>query len=280
MKRLLIFVLLGTTAFAATQNRLVYRDSKKNPRIQIEGNNGFFAPEKSFELSGNVVVKQLEDKLTMSCGKATGDFVKIENKSEFDKVRLTGGVKANQEGKGSSLAASSTSANYDLNGSLRTLVLNGNVKLDFSGTSEVKGTKKDSVMSVDASSANVVFRKTNPDAKKNTLSIESAEIDGPITFDGVETSKADGKVKKQKISVKASKLTFTAKGESDAPEVRLTGNLEIHEEDENGEGPEISGARLLILQLDKDFNIVKVKFSSDGVGQIRSVFNTKSGKGN
>ncbi len=280
MKRLLIFALLGTTAFAATQNRLVYRDSKKNPRIQIEGNNGFFAPDKSFELSGNVLVKQIEDNLTMSCGKATGDFVKVDNKSEFDNVRLTGGVSAKQEGKASTLTASGSSADYDLKGALRSLTLRNNVKLGFSGTSEVKGTTKASTMTVDASNANLIFRKTQPDAKKRTMQIESAEIDGPIAFDGVEVSTTDGKVKKQKLSVKASKLTFTSNAETGTSEVRLTGNLEIHEEDENGDGPDISGARSLVLQLDKEFNITKVKFSSEGVGQIRSVFNTKSGKGN
>ena len=286
MKRLPLIVFVGLVAFAVAQDRLVFRDRKKDPRVQIEGNQGFFIPDKSFELSGNVVVRQLVDKLTMSCQKATGDLVKVTGKTEFDNVHLTGGVQVDQIGQTSSFGATGSKADYDLKDSLRHLNLGGNVVLDFSGESDVKADpkkqgskpgKKSSTLNVKATDADVTFKKITKD-NKESIEVQAVTVTGPIQFNGNEVTKVEGKTSTQKFTARADRMTFRAKGESGNAEVRLTGNLEIHQQDDSGDGPDIAGAKSLVLQLNDNYEIISIRFSSDGSGQIKTTFPPK-GKG-
>ena len=284
MKRFALFVLVGVVALAAARDRLTFRDSKKDPHVQIEGDNGFFIPDKSFELTGKVIIQQLKDKFTLTCDKATGELGKINGSMEFNKVHLTGSVTATQVGEKSSFAASGSKADYSLNESSRELAMSGGVNIDFSGSSEVKPSTpgkalilRNSAMNVKASNTVINFKKVMKE-KKEVIEVQTATVEGPIDFHGTQTDKSSGKTTNQKFSAKADKMTYAIKGESGEREVKLTGNLEIHQADDNGDGPDITGARTLVLQLDDQFNIVKVRFSSDGAGQIKTVF-TKSRKG-
>lgn len=262
MKRFSLLVLSGFVAFAFAQQRIVFRDSKKNTRVQIEGNQGFFIPDKSFELTGNVIVKQIVEKLTMTCAKATGDFVKVAGKTEFDNVRLTGGVKVTKASDTTAFGATGNSADYDIKGDQRVIKLNGDVTLDFRATGS-----QTSTWNAKASSATVTVNKSD-----NFL--DAANLSGPLTFNGTEVERSG---KTTKFTVKAQTFNYRAKGESGNPEIRLEKNIEMSQEG-GDQDAEITGAQLLVLELNKENQITKIRFSSGGEGQIKSTFiQTKKG---
>ena len=90
MKRFYVLVTLGLFSLAAAQKLIVYRDNLKNPHVIIQWTQGFLAPGENFELNGNVQFKRIETdgkaETVMSCSKASGNLVKLKNKTEFDKV--------------------------------------------------------------------------------------------------------------------------------------------------------------------------------------------------
>lgn len=285
MKRIQLVVGIGLISIAVAnspqvQKPIIYRDNAKNPRIVIQGNQGFFAPGESFELSGNVQIKRLSQsgsgvvETLMTCAKASGDMLKIREKMEVDKVRMTGGIKFSQTSKESSINASGDNAEYDLKGNLREVNVNGDVNINFGGTSpketvnkagqKVKSTVT-STMNTTSKSATLTF-KTILDEKKNEIAeLQIATIRGPIQFNGTQLVKEGGTEKLQKVFAKADKMTYNIAGES-GREVRLEGNLEFREVEGTGDGAMVEGATLLILQLNDKNEITKLKFRS-GAGQ-------------
>ncbi|MBS1702200.1 MAG: hypothetical protein JST12_11105 [Armatimonadetes bacterium] len=260
-------------------HRLTYKNPATNPRIQVEGDNGFVEPEKTFELSGNVLIKQNEQKLTVTCAKAVGDFVKVDKKTDVDNVHLTGGVRAEQIGKKGKTIATGNKADYGIKGALRYLNLTGSVRVDFAGSEEVeekpgqKSTKTSNTVFT-ASAGELTFQKVKGSDGNETYEVQTADVTGPIQFDGTQVTTTGGKTTHQKLSVSAKRLTFERK--DGGAEIKLSGDLVIHQEDD-GEGPEITGAQTLVATLNEKNEIVKLVFSSEGIGKIKTVY--KGGKG-
>lgn len=283
MKRLYIFALLGLVTLAIAQAPFVIRDSKTNPTIYIEGLDGTIEPDNSFELSGKVVVKQITDGITMTCSKVTGKLVKVGSATEMDDVKLTGGVKVTKVSADSTVNVSGGSGNYDLKGDLRQITLNSNVSFGFVGTEAKKvgnaTQKKDSDMTAHGSSVVTTFKKTKKaGTQKEIAEIQSATLQGPITFSGTQISKVDDKIKTSKFSAKADKMTYSASGSAGSPEIVLTGkNIEITQSGDD-DGIDVSGAKVITLTLNSSNEIVRIKFSSGGGEQVKTVY-TKDGKG-
>jgi hypothetical protein len=297
MKRFQLIVLLGLFSLSIArdplgQKPILFRDSAKSPHITIQGNKGALIPGESFELSGNVQIKRLEEggtgkvETTMTCAKATGKFRKRANSSEKTEVEsadLEGGVQFAQSGSKGTTLASGDNATYKLNDNLREINLNGDVKVSFAGEEVKAGTKTagasktNSTMSTSSKSATLIF-KTKKDSKNRDVSeIQSALVRGPIEFSGVQIVKDTEGQKLQKVFAKADQMTYTVAGESNSPEVRLSGNLEFRQLDGGDDGAVVEGATLLILQLNEKNEIVKLKFSADAGKQVKTTV-TKNNK--
>ena len=298
MKRFQLVVMIGLVAMVnaqpqtGTHRQIRFQDSAKKPNIVVMGNEGFLKPGESFELSGNVQIRQGEEQTTITCAKATGNFVKVGNKTEFDNVKLTGGVKLNQvtltkDGSPSStVGATGDRAEYDLKDAFRVVKLFDDVVVTFQSEetrAAIKTTKAVDItsdMKTTAKSAVLTFKqRTDPKANKNYAEMQSAVIDGPIQFTGHQIIKEDNKIKQQKVTAKADQMRYTVSGSSGHPEVRLEGNLEFHQLGADDDGTVVEGANLLILTLDDNFNIVGLKFSSNGGNQVKSTLSKGDGKG-
>ena len=98
--------------------------------------------------------------------------------------------------------------------------------------------------------------------------LDSANLAGPLVFDGLQAGK-NGKATKLKI--KAQSMSYTVKGESGHREVRLEKNIEMSQ-DGVTEDAEITGAQLLVLELNDAGEVTKIRFSSGGGDdQIKTV---------
>jgi hypothetical protein len=274
MKTSIAWIIIGLSAFAVAQQRLVFKDSRKNPRIRIEGNRGLVIPDSKFELSGQVIVQNFEDKLKMSCEKVTGDLIKEGTKSGFDNVRLTGGVKVVM-GEGVEIVnMSATSANYDLQGTDKSkITMSGSVDFAFVST---KDSAKSRDLKVTASSLETMLLREK--GVKNP--VLSAKLTGGVTFVGVEVKKGkdekSGKdvVTSQKLQIKANEATYLKRGESGNGEVILKGDLVFLQNPGDDDGAEVTGAQSAILELD-DLNRVKlIRFSAGGQGANRTPITT------
>jgi hypothetical protein len=293
MKRFQLLVFLGLFSLAAAQKPIVYKDNAKNPRLIIQGNQGFFVPGESFEISGSVQIKQMSTDGTkvetlMTCTKASGNLTKVKDKVEVDQVRLTGGISFTQKGENSSTTASGDSAKYDLNGELREVTVEGDVKISFDGNSKKVLTNADgqkvqskvsSTMTTTSRSATLVFKTTTSDKKVQIAELQSAVIRGPIQFNGSQLDSGSPGAKLQKVFAKADKMTYTNSGESKNPEVRLEGNLEFRRLDGADEGASVEGATLLILQLNDKNEITKLRFKADTGQQVKTTISKVDSKG-
>jgi hypothetical protein len=298
MKCFQLVIMLGLVAIVSAQpqsgthRQIRFQDSAKKPNIIVMGNEGSLKPGESFELSGNVQIRQVEEQTTITCAKATGSFVKVGGKSEFDNVKLTGGVKLSQVtldksgNPSSTVGATGNRAEYALKDTLREVKLFEDVVVTFqseeskvaSKTSKASEITND--MKTTAKSAVLTFKKrTDSKTKKDFSEMQSALIIGPIQFSGHQIVKEDNKIKQQKVTAKADQMRYTVLGASGHPEVRLEGNLEFHELGANDDGTVVEGANLLILILDDNFNIVSLKFSSSEGSQVKTTVSKGDGKG-
>lgn len=253
--------------FASTQKQLVYVDSVKNPRIKIVGKGGFWIPDDSFEFKGNVQVDHFVEKFKLTCEKAVGKFVTVANKTEIDKVSLTGGVHAVKSSDSIVLSADGNQADYNIEGDNRNLKLHGGVILDVKSSG-----KEPSAWHVTGASANVNMKKSGD-------FLNSAKLEGPLVFNGTQLKKVKDKQVETKFKVKAREMTYASRGESGNAEIRLSGDIEIVQQEGSDEAS-ISGAELLVLELNQDRQIIKVRFSSGGGDRQIKTTVTKSGSGN
>ncbi len=287
MKRLQLIVLLSLFSLAVAQKPIIFRDNAKNPKVTIQGNQGFLIPGNgptapgSFELTGNVQIQRAIEgaETIMTCGKATGIFFKKNAVTEVDKVRMTEGIHFTQKGKASSVDATGSSADYDIKDSLKEITINGDVKVSFEGTSDGTTTKKDgsktpnktnSTMTTTSKSATITFKTVIDDKKKETSEIQTAIVHGPIHMTGVQLIRdADGE-KLQKVTARADQMRYTISGDSKNPEVTLEGNLELQNVDATGEVATVEGGDRLVLELNKKNEIIKLKFIAPQGKQVKS----------
>lgn len=291
MKRFQLVVFLGLFCLASAQKPISYRDNAKNPSVSIQGNEGYLIPGESFELNGNVQLRRINAdsdakvETLLTCAKATGLIVKLNKKTEFDQVRMTGGIEFTQKGKKGVTTATGTSGEYDLKeGGAREVTINGDVKIGFAGQEKNDATKTtkasivDSTMSTTSRSATITFKTKLDENKKQVSEIQSATVRGPIQFNGTKLSKdADGE-KRIKVSAKADQMRYTISGENGSPEVRLEGNLEFRELG-GDDGAVVEGASLLILQLNDKNEIIKLKFKSGAGQQVTTTLLKMDSKG-
>jgi hypothetical protein len=287
MKRLQLIVSLSLFSIAVAQKPIIFRDNAKNPKVTIQGNQGFLIPGNgpnapgSFELTGNVQIQRaIKDAETlMTCGKASGIFFKKDGTTEVDKVRMTDGIHFTQKGKTSSVDGTGSSADYDIKDTLKEVTISGDVKVSFEGTAEGSTTKKDgtktpnktnSTMTTTSKSATITFKTVLDDKKNETSEIQTAVVRGPIHMTGVQLVRdADGE-KLQKVTAKADQLRYTIRGDSKNPEVTLEGNLEFQSVDATGEGATVDGGDRLVLELNKKNEIIKLKFIAPEGKQVKS----------
>lgn len=294
MKRFLPIVFLGLFSLAVAQKPIVYKDNAKEPRLIIQGNQGFFVPGESFELNGNVQIKRISGsgdsslETLMTCSKASGTLVKINGKMEVDNVRMTGGIKFSQTSVNNSTVATGDSAEYDLKDGLREINVKGGVEISFGGKGTTEKPKKDgkkeliqinSVMSTTSQSATLTFKIKIDDKKREVADLQSAIVRGPIQFNGTQLTKDASGERQQKVFAKADKMTYTISGESGKPEVRLEGNLEFRELDSADGGAVVEGATLLILQLNDKKEIIKIRFRSDEGKQVKTTITKADSNG-
>ncbi|MEI7984303.1 MAG: hypothetical protein WCI55_01645 [Armatimonadota bacterium] len=293
MKRFQLVVFLGLFSLALAQKPIVYKDNAKKPTMIIQGNQGFFAPGENFELSGNVQIKRISAsgdltvETLMTCAKASGNLVRINNKMEVDKVRMTGGIQFVQKGENRSTTASGDSAEYDLKDGLKEVNVNGGVEISFDSQS-TRETKKDgkkesakitSTMNTTSRSATLTFKSKLDDKKREFTELQSAVVRGPIQFNGTQLVKDAAGEKLQKVFAKADKMTFTISGESGNREVKLEGNLEFKQNDGIGEGSIVEGANTVVLQLNEKNEILKLRFKSESPNQVATTITKINSKG-
>jgi hypothetical protein len=273
MNKSVFCCVIGVSALAFAQARIVFKDSRKSPKIQIEGNRGMIVPDTNFELTGNVVINNFEQKLKLTCEKAAGDLIKSDGVSQFDNVKLTGGVKAFLDDAETNAQTTSSSAFYNLVGKEQAeLSLQGSVALTI--RNGAKGVNNDSV--VTAQSAKVTI---NRKAKEQDRLV-SAKLDGGILFKGLQIKKEEGKVTSQRLEVKAEEATYTKAGKSGKPEFQLQGNLVFLQNPDEEGGVEVTGAQRAIFELDETGKVTRIQFSSDGQSTkkpIRTVIKKKGG---
>jgi hypothetical protein len=263
MKKSTVWIVLGMSAFAIAQQRLVFKDRKKDPNIRIEGNKGMVVPDKNFEISGNVVVENYAQKLIMTCNQAVGDLIKIKNKSDFDNVVLTGAVVVKQADNEQTTLLKCAKANYNLQGNqMVKLVLTRDVYISFYSSDTAKS---DAV--VTGSSAVAIIDRSE-DAGEDK--VQSLELQGPVLYKGKQfVQDGTGKGIVRNFTVKADRLTFT--------KARLIGNLEIQQTDDGIDTAEVTGAQVAILEFDNKNVVTRIRFSSEGQGQIRTVLKKRGG---
>lgn len=258
MKRTISLVLISLMALAVAQEkgRLVFRDDKKNPSIILQGDRGYVDPGESFELSGNVSLQLVAQNLLLTCGKAGGKIVGTSKKSDIDDVRLTGGVKVTIDNKAFFVIVTGDSVDYDLQETARLIKLKGNASFNFKS-------KGDPASTLDAKSSNADITLS-----KNDNIVKTASMTGGITLNGVEIQKVSNGFKKVKFSVKAQSLLFTEKS-SDEKEVRLEKNIVVTRSSDEGDA-DVTGAQVLVLTLNGNNEVTRSRFSSDGVGQVKT----------
>ncbi len=293
MKRFQLVVFLGLFSLALAQKPIVYKDNAKKPTMIIQGNQGFFAPGENFELSGNVQIRRISSRgdstveTLMTCAKASGNLVRVNNKMEVDSVRMTGGIQFIQKGENRSTTASGDSAEYDLKDGLREVNVNGGVEISFDSQSTrevIKDGKKESakissIMSTTSRSATLTFKSKLDDKKKEITELQSAVIRGPIQFNGTQLIKDAAGEKQQKVFAKADKMTYLISGESGKREVKLEGNLEFRQNDGVGEGSIVEGANTVVLQLNEKNEILKLRFKSESPNQVVTTITKNNSKG-
>ncbi len=293
MKRFQLVVFLGLFSLALAQKPIVYKDNAKKPTMIIQGNQGFFAPGENFELSGNVQIRRISSsgdstvETLMTCAKASGNLVRVNNKMEVDSVRMTGGIQFVQKGENRSTTASGDSAEYDLKDGLREVNVNGGVEISFDSQSTreaIKDGKKESakissIMSTTSRSATLTFKSKMDDKKKEITELQSAVIRGPIQFNGTQLVKDAAGEKQQKVFARADKMTYLISGESGKREVRLEGNLEFRQNDGVGEGSIVEGANTVVLQLNEKNEILKLRFKSESPNQVVTTITKNNSKG-
>ncbi len=293
MKRFQLVVFLGLFSLALAQKPIVYKDNAKKPTMIIQGNQGFFAPGENFELSGNVQIRRISSsgdstvETLMTCAKASGNLVRVNNKMEVDSVRMTGGIQFVQKGENRSTTASGDSAEYDLKDGLREVNVNGGVEISFDSQSTreaIKDGKKESakissIMSTTSRSATLTFKSKLDDKKKEITELQSAVIRGPIQFNGTQVVKDAAGEKQQKVFAKADKMTYLISGESGKREVKLEGNLEFRQNDGVGEGSVVEGANTVVLQLNEKNEILKLRFKSESPNQVVTTITKNISKG-
>jgi hypothetical protein len=293
MKRFQLLVFLGLFSLAAAQKPIVYKDNAKKPTMIIQGNQGFFAPGENFELSGNVQIRRLSSsgdssvETLMTCAKASGNLVRVNNKVEVDSVRMTGGIQFVQKGENRSTTASGDSAEYDLKDGLREVNVKGGVEISFDSQSTreaIKDGKKESVktsstMNATSRSATLTFKTKIDEKKKETTELQSAEVRGPIQFNGTQLVKDATGEKQQKVFAKADKMTYSIRGESGNREVKLEGNLEFRQNNGVDEGSIVEGANTVVLQLNEKYEILKLRFKSEGSNKVETTITKIGSKG-
>ena len=293
MKRFQLVVFLGLFSLALAQKPIVYKDNANKPTMIIQGNQGFFAPGENFELSGNVQIRRISSsgdstvETLMTCAKASGNLVRVNNKMEVDSVRMTGGIQFVQKGENRSTTASGDSAEYDLKDGLREVNVNGGVEISFDSQSTreaIKDGKKESakissIMSTTSRSATLTFKSKLDDKKKEITELQSAVIRGPIQFNGTQLVKDAAGEKQQKVFAKADKMTYLISGESGKREVKLEGNLEFRQNDGVGEGSIVEGANTVVLQLNEKNEILKLRFKSESPNQVVTTITKNNSKG-
>ncbi len=294
MKRFQLVVFLGLFSLALAQKPIVYKDNAKKPTMIIQGNQGFFAPGENFELSGNVQIRRISStgdssvETLMTCAKASGNLVRVNDKMEVDSVRMTGGIQFVQKSENRSTTASGDSAEYDLKDGLKEVNVKGGVEISFDSQSTRETTKQDgkkesarisSIMSTISRSATLTFKSKLDDKKKEITELQSAVIRGPIQFNGTQLVKDAAGEKQQKVFAKADKMTYSISGESGKREVKLEGNLEFRQNDGVGEGSIVEGANTVVLQLNEKNEILKLRFKSESPNQVATTITKVNSKG-
>lgn len=258
MKRTTSIVLISLMALAVAQSKdpLVIRDDKKNPSIILQGDGGSYVPGESFELDGHVSLKLVPQNLILTCGKAAGKIVGTSKKFDIDNVRLTGGVKVTVDNQGFFVVVNGQTADYDLQETARLIKLKGNASFNFKSKGEPAST-------LDAKSSNADISLSKSDNV-----VKTASMTGGVTLNGVEIQKVSNGFKKVKFNVKAQSLLFTEKGPNEK-EVRLEKNIVVTRSSDEGDA-DVTGAQILILTLNGSNEVIRSRFSSDGVGQVKT----------
>lgn len=272
MKHLMNCLVASTAVLAFAQGRLVFKDKRNDPSLQIEGNKGMIEPDSRFELEGNVIIRQPKEGFVMTCATAKGDLVKVNIRdvngktvvsTEFDNVKLTGTVKINQSVTSGSSEFTCASADYNLDGALRKIKFNGGIKLVHKGSTAAK-----QGFTVTGSSANATLRK-----KGQNSDISTATVNGPIVFDGSEVYKTPSGSQLRQVAVKSDSLTYT-RNDDDTAQMVLRGNIDLKQSTAEDDGPEISGAQTITLDLNVQGNVTRIRMSAGG-GDIKTVYKKK-----
>lgn len=273
MKNLMNCLVASAAVLAlAQQGRIVFKDKRSDPTLQIEGNKGMVEPDNRFELDGNVVIRQPKEGFVMTCASAKGDLVKVSGKdaagktvsrTEIDNVKLTGSVKMNQQVESGTSEFTCASADYSLDGALKKIKLNGGIKLVQKGSTAAK-----QGFTVTGSSANATLRK-----KGNGSDLSTATVNGPIVFDGSEVYKNPTGTHLRQVSAKSDSLTYTRNDDATA-QVVMRGNIELKQSTAEDDGPEIIGAQTITFDLNVQGNVIRVRLSA-GEGNIKTVYKKK-----
>jgi hypothetical protein len=289
LKKLTVITSFVVSTFALAFSQVVYTDRAKDPTIRIQGDRGFVVPDSNFELAGNVILNRTPgidpktglkaDTLKMTCAKATGvlgnEKVNGKSVSKFDKVRLTGGVRIEQQQFGETkgmFVVTGNSANYDIqaDNKLAKLEIDGDVKLDFDGTQTAKaGTPSPTKIDIKGRSATLLLLRA-PGVDQDA--VQSASLVGPLTYKGTQFKTDDeGKLIKTRIEVRGDQFGFNAAKAGGNRLVTLTGNVEIKTfEAEETDGPVMTGSKV-VLELNKKGDVVRLSTSSEGQGTVRTV---------
>ncbi|HLO97413.1 MAG TPA: hypothetical protein VK171_02360 [Fimbriimonas sp.] len=272
MKHLMNCLVASAAVLALAQGRIVFKDKRTDPSLQIEGNKGMVEPDNRFELDGNVIIRQPKDGTVITCANAKGDLVKVSAKdaagktistTDIDNVKLTGGIRITQQNESGSSELTGTSADYNLDGSNKKIKLTGNLKMTHNGAGQSK-----SAFTLTGTGANAILRKQGKDSK-----LSSATLTGPIVFKGNELYKTAEGTKLREMSAKSNSMTYTL-NEDESGQMVMRGNIELQQSTPDEDGPEVTGAQTITLDLNKKGEVVRVRLSA-GEGSITTVYKKK-----
>lgn len=272
MKHLMNCLVASAAVLALAQGRIVFKDKRTDPSLQIEGNKGMVEPDLRFELDGNVIIRQPKDGTVITCATAKGDLVKINLRdvngktivgTDIDNVKLSGGIRVTQQNESGSSELTGSSADYNLDGTNKKIKLYGSLKFTHKGTGQAK-----SAFTITGSGANATLRKQGKDSKLST-----ANLSGPITFNGSELYKTPVGSRLREMSAKSNSLTYTL-NEDETAQVVMRGDIEVKQSTPEDDGPEVTGAQTVTLDLNKAGEVTRIRLSA-GEGSITTVYKKK-----
>lgn len=273
MKRIFGLAMCFLAVAIVADKRLTYVNRRKDPTVRLEADRGLVIPDENFILEGNVIVDNIAGNVRMNCDSATGKFVKSNGRTELNEVRMTGNFKLVQTSpEGNKTAATAEKGTYDLvDSKLVDVSLTGSVNANLLSVNPKK-----SDFTVKAQRGTARLDRTEKERDKQLV---SATFSGPLTFSGyqLEPDEKSKKVVRKDVDGKANQLTFTRNGTSGRPEIRLVGDIEFLEKTDNDETGFVTGAQVAILELNAKNEIVKIRFSSDQKGQVKTVVKPSGG---